>query len=83
MSKTKKYRYVFTDFVVKEFVDAGKSIGKGHINSTSNHNSDARILSFPLEEFMHKSKYADSDPTFNNNIKELKSQLAKAMKGEL
>ncbi|WP_118951259.1 hypothetical protein [Taibaiella helva] len=81
--KDQEYRYVFTDFVVKEFVGAGEPIAKRHINSATAPNSSARILSFPLEEFIERSKYADSDQIFKDNIKQLKTQLAKAMAGDL
>lgn len=82
--KDNQYRYIFTDFIVKEFVDGGKSVGKSHMTgSTSSKNSSARILSFPLEEFIERNKYEKSEHLFSDQIGNLKHQLKLAMTGKL
>ncbi len=79
------YKYVFTDFVVQEYVTAGKSYGKSYMTgSTASFNSDARILSFPLEEFIDRRRYEQSSSDiFLDDIHNTIRQLKTAMKGNL
>jgi hypothetical protein len=67
--KSNQYRYVFTDFNVKEVYEVVR--GKSKINS------------FPLEEFINRKRYWKSDKTFTEGIKNLRHQLKLAMLGQL
>jgi len=73
----KQYKYVFTDFAVKEFVFEGKSNKGGDVNS------GARIISTPLEEFTEKNKYNKSDDVFKKGMESIFTKIKIAMIGNL
>ena len=75
--QNKQYKYVITDFVVKEYVFEGKSNKGGDVNS------GARIISTPLEEFVEKNKYKNSDQTFTNGMNAIFEKIKTAMSGNL
>lgn len=64
-----KYKYVFTDFVVKEIYQMIRK--------------ESKINSWPVEEFCQRKKYEASDVVFTTKINDLKHQLKLAMSGEL
>ncbi|RPD39117.1 DUF4468 domain-containing protein [Chitinophaga barathri] len=82
-----KYRYVFSDFVVNEYIHAGMELSKNKIVSYTgarkSFQSAPDIRNYPLEKFMKKSAYDRSDDDFTNAVNELKEQLSKAMEGLL
>lgn len=73
----KQYKYVFTDFAVKEYVFEGKSNKGGDVNS------GARIISTPLEEFTEKNKYNKSDDVFTKGMESIFNKIKVAMTGNL
>jgi hypothetical protein len=81
--KDNEYSFVLTDFLVKEFVDAGKEFGSNYKKQSSS--SDARVQSFPLEQFKERSKYnfEMSEKEIADNLQKVKNMLHTAMLGKL
>ncbi|WP_212003664.1 DUF4468 domain-containing protein [Chitinophaga sp. HK235] len=82
-----QYRYVFTDFVVHEYIHAGMELSKkkmmSYTGARKSFQSAADIRNYPLEKFMNRSAYDRSDDDFINAITELKGQLYKSMNGDI
>lgn len=78
----KQYRYLFTDFIVKEYVYEGKSISGGPMGE-SNVNGGARIKTFTLEDFSEKNKYGKSDDEFSASMESIFNKIKVAMTGNL
>lgn len=77
--KDNEYRYVFTDFTVKELWDAGDKQSGNYGSRSGKFGGDARTINFPLEDFIARRAYYKSDPVFRDEIQKLKHQLKMAI----
>lgn len=89
MAKEKQYTYKITNFRVLEFVTAPKNKGKSRSMDFAGRSSGfvefsaSDVRTFTLEDFITRSDYDNSNPTFIDAIKNFKSQLKSTLQGEL